>query len=134
MNDDLGRRYESPEEDRIYGVGLIQLTGAESTPFVHVHYCDRSRAKLEVVREWFQGELILISTERKRGQHHVSIGTREMIGVQQREGAHTSILRAPAWDAHLVSVEDRAFRRFEADRRRHGGYRLEDPSPAPGPF
>ena len=58
------------------------------------------------------------------GLHHLYIGTRETIALQQTEGEHTSVLKAPAWDAHLADVEDRAFRLFEINRKRHGGFLL----------
>jgi hypothetical protein len=124
MNNDLKQFYESTEEDLIYGIGLIQLVDAESTPFIYIHYRDWSREKLEVVRESFQGGLILVSAERKPGQHHVYIGTRETIAVQQAGDEHTSILRAPAWDAHLADVAGGAFRLFKAHRERRGGFLL----------
>jgi hypothetical protein len=54
----------------------------------------------------------------------VYIGTRETIAIQQAEGKRTSILRAPAWDADLADVEHRAFRLFEANRKRRGGFLL----------
>jgi hypothetical protein len=44
--------------------------------------------------------------------------------IQRREGEHTSVLRAPAWDAHLAEVEDRAFRLLDANRQRYGGFLL----------
>jgi hypothetical protein len=124
MNNDLTKLYESTEKALIYGVGLIQLTDAKPTPFIHIHYRDWSREKLKVVRESFKSGLILVSAERKPGQHYVYIGTKETIAIQQREGEHTSILRAPAWDAQLAAVEDRAFRLFEANRKRYGGFLL----------
>jgi hypothetical protein len=124
MNNDLRQLYESTEEDLLYGIGLIQLMEAEPTPFIHIHYRDWSREKLEIVRESFKGGLILVSAERKPGRHYVYIGTKETIAIQHRKGEHTSILRAPAWDAHLKDVEERAFRLFEANRQRHRGFLL----------
>ena len=124
MNYSLRELYESTEEDMIFGVGLIQLPDAEPAPYIHVFYHDWSREKLEVVRESFKSGLILVSAERKPGLHHLYIGTRETIALQQTEGEHTSILRAPAWDAHLADVEEQAFRIFEINRKRHGGFLL----------
>lgn len=74
MNNDLTKLYESTEEDMSYGIGLIQLTDAEPAPFIHIHYRDWSREKLEVVRESFKDALILVSAERRPGQHYVYIG------------------------------------------------------------
>ncbi len=50
--------------------------------------------------------------------------TRECVAVQATEGDHTSVLRAPDWDAHLEAIDEQVVRRFEADRRRLGGYLL----------
>jgi hypothetical protein len=124
MKNLLRQLCDSTEEDLIYGVGLIQLTDADPAPFIHIRYRSWSRERLEVVRESFQGGLILVSAERKPGQHHVYIGPRETIAIQQREGGHTSILRAPAWDAHLADAENRASWVFEANRKHCGGFLL----------
>ena len=98
--------------------------GSVNCPAIHVFYQDWSREKLEVVRESFKSGLILVSAERKPGLHHLYIGTRESIALQQTEGEHTSVLKAPAWDAHLADVEEQAFRQFEINRKRHGGFLL----------
>lgn len=34
------------------------------------------------------------------------------------------MLRAPAWDANLERIDERVVCRFEADRRRYGGFLL----------
>ena len=124
MNHSLRELYESTEEDMFFGIGLIQLPDAKPAPYIHVFYQDWSREKLEVVRESFKSGLILVSAERKPGLHHLYIGTRESIALQQTEGEHTSVLKAPAWDAHLADVEDLTFRMFEINRKRHGGFLL----------
>lgn len=46
------------------------------------------------------------------------------IALQAKDGGHTSVLRAPAWDAQLAKVEDQALRIFEAGRTRYGGFLL----------
>ncbi len=124
MRHSLRELYESTEEDMTFGVGLIQLPDAEPAPYIHVFYQDWSREKLEVVSESSKSGLILVSAERKPGLHHLYIGTRETIALQQTEGEHTSVLKAPAWDTHLADVEGQAFRQFEINRKRHGGFLL----------
>ena len=51
--------YDATEEDLLYGVGLLALPDQEPAPFIHVHYRDWSREKLEIVRESFRGGLVL---------------------------------------------------------------------------
>jgi hypothetical protein len=130
MNHDLRKLYESTAEDLIYGVGLFQLPNAGPVPLIHIHYRGWSREKLEVVCESFKSGLILVSGRRKNGNQDLYIATREQIALHQKEGADTSILRAPAWDAHLAQVEEQAYAVFEAQRRRSGGFLLLVQTPA----
>jgi hypothetical protein len=44
--------------------------------------------------------------------------------TNRRRGEHASVLRAPAWDAHLKDVDGTAFRVFEANRQHRGGFLL----------
>ena len=123
-NQELKQLYESTEEDMRFGIGTIMMPGNQPCPIINIHYVDWSREKLEVVRESFKGGLIMTSAERKPGMHDVYLGTRETIAIQQREGEHTSILRAPAWDAHLQNVEGRVFRLFDNHRKSRGDFLL----------
>lgn len=124
MSNDLEKLYESSAEDMVFGIGLLRLPGTEPTPYVQVFYKDWTREKLEVVRESFKSGLILVSAERRPGVHHLFIGTREQIALQQERDGHTSVLHAPAWDAHLAGIEGPAFQAFEIHRRRCGGFLL----------
>ncbi|MCK4516679.1 MAG: hypothetical protein KAU31_15570, partial [Spirochaetaceae bacterium] len=58
------------------------------------------------------------------GTRDLHVGTRERIGIQAKQDGHTSVLRAPAWDAHLEGVDEQVVRQFETDRRRIGGFLL----------
>ena len=110
--------YRATEEDLLYGVGVLALPGQEPAPFIHIHYCDWSREKLEVVRESFRAGLVLVFSDRQNGIHDLHISTRERVAIQAQQDGHTSELRAPAWDAHLEGIDEQVVRRFEADRRR----------------
>ena len=105
-------------------VGLYNTSDLIEVRSFNIHYADWSREKLEVVRESFKGGVILVSAERKPDVHHVYIGTRETIAIQKKEDEHTSVLRAPAWDAHLSNVEGRVFRLFDNHRKRRSGFLL----------
>ena len=109
----LTQLHESTEEDMRFGVGTIMMPDGQPCPIINIHYADWSREKLEVVRESFMGGVILSSAERRPGVHDVYIGTRESIAIQQQVGEHTSILRAPAWDARLEGIEPAVLRQFD---------------------
>ncbi len=122
--------YDATEEDLLYGVGLMALPDQEPAPFIHIHYRDWPRQKLEIVRESFRSGLVLTFTCQTEGTRDLHVSTRERVAVQAREGDHTSVLRAPAWDAHLEGIDGQVVRQFEADRRRLGGYLLLMQTPA----
>ncbi len=90
---DLKQLYHATEEDMRFAIGSIAVAGQPPVPIIQIHYHDGSREKLEVVRESFKSGLILVSAERKPGLHHLYLGTRETIAIQQTEGEHRSILR-----------------------------------------
>ena len=123
-NQHLKQLYESTEEDMRFAIGTIIMPGNLPCPIINIYYANWSREKLEVVRESFKGGVILVSAERKPGMHDVYLGTRETIAIQEQEGEHTSILRAPAWDAHMKNVEERVFRLFDSNRKRRVGFLL----------
>ncbi len=116
--------YDATEEDLLYGIGLLGLPDQEPAPFIHIHYRDWSREQLEIVRESFRGGLVLTLSCRAEGTRDLHVSTRECVAVQAREGDHTSVLRAPAWDAHLEGIDEQVVSRFEADRRRCGVFLL----------
>ena len=116
--------YDATEEDLLYGVGLLALPDQEPAPFIHIHYRDWPREQLEIVRESFRAGLVLTIGKPVGGVCSVHISTREYVAVQATEGDHTSVLRAPAWDAHLEGIAEQVVRRFEVDRRRYGGFLL----------
>ena len=120
----LKNLYEATEEALQYGVGLLALPDQEPAPFIHVHYRDWSREKLEIVRESFRGGLVLTFSCQAEGTRDLHVSTRERIGIQAKQDGHTSVLRAPAWNARLAGIDEQVVRRFEADRRRIGGFLL----------
>ena len=121
---DLDKLYQATGEDLLFAIGALLVPGQEPAPHIHIFYRDWSREKLEVVRESFGEGLILVSGQRPRGGYDLYIGTRETIALQAEDGGHTSVLRAPAWDAHLAEVNDAASQLFEANRKRSGGFLL----------
>ena len=123
-NDDLHSIYESTEEDLRYGIGMLALPNQRPVPVIQICYKDWSHEKLEVVRESFRDGLILVSGRRPDATRDFYVGTRERIAIQSEESGHTSVLRAPAWDAHLEYVDEAAALRFEAERKRYGGFLL----------
>ena len=116
--------YDATEEDLLYGVGLLALPEHVPAPFIHIHYRDWSREQLGAVRESFQGGLVLTFSRRAGGTRDLHVSTRECVAVQATEGGHTSVLRAPAWDAYLEAIDEQVARRFEADRQRYGMFLL----------
>ena len=44
--------------------------------------------------------------------------------MQATKDGQTSVLRAPAWDAHLARVDSQIFASFEAERQQTGGFLL----------
>ena len=116
--------YDATEEDLLYGVGLLALPDQEPAPFIHIHYRDWPRAQLEIVRESFRGGLVLTLSSRTEKTRDLHVSTRECVAVQATEGDHTSVLHAPAWDAHLEGIDEQVVRRFEADRQRCAGFLL----------
>ena len=121
---DLDKLYEATAEDLLFAIGALLVPGQEPAPYVHIFYRDWPREKLQVVRESFRDGLILVSGKRSLGGHDLYIGTRETIALQADDGEHKSVLRAPAWDAHLADVNDEVVQVFEANRKWSGGFLL----------
>jgi hypothetical protein len=101
-----------------FAIGLVALPGREPAPILQIRYRDWSRKKLEVIRESFKEGLILVNGKRKDGKYDVFIATREQVALQAEKNRHKSVLRAPAWDAHLPGVDVPVAHQFEANRRR----------------
>ena len=123
-NHNLEGLYRSTEEDMQFAIGLIRLPGAPPAPILQIRYRDWTREKLEVIRESFTDGLILVNGKRKDGKYDLFIGTREQVALQAEENGHTSVLRGPAWDAHLPNIDVSVVREFEANRTRYGGFLL----------
>jgi hypothetical protein len=126
---DLEKLYEATGEDLLFAIGALLVPGQEPAPYIQIFYPGWSREKLEVVREWFRDGLILVSGQRPQGGCDLYLGTRETIALQANDGEHRSVLRAPAWDAHLPEVNEQAVRLFEANRKRSGGFLLRLQTP-----
>lgn len=124
MKSKLRQLYDASEEDMTYGIGAIDMGTGPPAPLISIRYRGWLRQKLEIVRDSIKSGVILSSARRESGTYHAYLGTREMITVQQAEGEHTAVLRAPAWDAHLRDVDGAAFEIFDANRRRRGGFLL----------
>ena len=116
--------YDATEEDLLYGIGLLALPNEEPAPCIHIHYRGWSREKLEIVRESFDEGLILVCGTRADGRRDLYLGTRQTISVQAEQDGHTSMLRAPAWDARLSQIDASVVGQFETNRRRYGGFLL----------
>ena len=108
----------------IIAIGLLALPNLEPAPYIHFHYRNWTRGMLEFVRESFTDGLILGSARRKRDKCDLVLRTREQIALQVKENGHTSVLRAPAWDAHLAEVDEAVVDKFEANRARYGSFVL----------
>ncbi len=124
MNQKLQELYESTAEEIIFGVGEMCLPNCRPAPYIHIFYKDWSRTKLELVRGSFKNRLILVSAKRPDNTYDMFIATGEKITLRHCQKGHTSVLRAPAWSAHLDRVEAAAVDRFEVQRNQYGGFLL----------
>lgn len=100
------------------------MPGRRPVPFIQIHYHSWSREKLEIVSESFRAGLVLTIGRPVGGFCDLHISTREQIDIRVNQDGHTSVLRAPAWDANLGGIDEQLVRRFEAERQRHGGFLL----------
>jgi len=124
MNNPLNKLYEATGEDLRYGIGTLNVPGRSPVPYVHIHYADWSRDKLEVVRETFAGGLTTSIHRHPDGDLHVHLATRQRVAIECHESGRVDILRAPAWDACLGHLAASAFVVFDDERRRSGGFLL----------
>ena len=124
IHEQIKQLYESTADDLRYGIGVLDVPDRGPVPLIHIHYADWSCEKLEAVRGSFRGGLILVSGQRASGSCDLYIATRQKITVQAQRGGHTSILKAPAWDAHLTEVDGQVVQRFEDARDRRRGFLL----------
>ncbi len=121
-NRDLQSLYDTTEEDFRYGIGLMAIPGRGPVPLIGVHYSDWPRDKLGIIRQSFHGGIVLSTKAKADGDFDVHLATRQKIVVRSEHDGHTSVLRAPAWNAHLTGVDATVVRRFEDRRRKCGGF------------
>ncbi len=124
IHEHIKQLYESTADDLRYGIGVLDVPDRGPVPLIHIHYADWSREKLDLVRESFRGGLILVNGQRASGSCDLYLATREKITVQAKQDGHTSILKAPAWDARLTEVDGQVVQRFEDARDRRRGFLL----------
>ena len=124
IHEQIKQLYESTADDLRYGIGVLDVPDRGHVPLIHIRYADWSCEKLDVIRGSFHGGLILVSGQRASGSCDLYLATREKITVQAERDGHTSILKAPAWDARLTEVDGQVVRRFEAARGRRRGFLL----------
>ena len=124
MNNELDELYESTAEDLRFGIGTLELPNLQPAPIILVHYCDWSLEKLDVIRESFRDGVILLRGRRSDDARDLYLATRERICLQAEQDGHTSMLRAPAWDARLANVDVSVLRIFEAERQHFSGFLL----------
>lgn len=122
--EDLEQLYRATEEDLLYGIGVVAAPGCRAVPFIQCCYRQWTQEKLELVREAFQAGLFVTVGRPTGGTCDVYINTRALVTVEARQAGDTSVLRAPAWDAHLVGVDERVIRGFRVGRLKHGGFVL----------
>ena len=120
----LDNLYNATEEDLLYGIGQLGVPDGPASPLIHIHYRHWSRRKLDIVRASLRDGITLTIEQSIAGSHALHIATHECISVQVRTGDHTSVLRAPAWDAHLTDIEEEVVRQFIADQRACDGHVL----------
>lgn len=121
---DLKNVYASTAEDLRFKIGTMQLGNIPPAPVIEIRYACWTREKLEVVRESLRDGLRLTVHPQQEGLVDFYLATSETITLQAQQAEHTSILRAPAWDARLVGIETSVVRIFEVQRRHHGGFLL----------
>ena len=124
MNKTLKELYESTAEEFLFGICMLQLPRCTPAPYIHIHYPDWSREKLDVVRETFRGGITLVSSRRPTGHHDMHLTTRETVTIQCPDESDTSVLRGPAWSAHLSAIEHEELTAFESQRGGFDGYLL----------
>ncbi len=123
-NRDLQSLYDTTEEDLRYGIGLLAIPGRGPVPLIGVHYSDWPWDKLEMIRLSLHEGIVLSKNAKADGKFDIHLATRHKIVIQSECRGHTSVLRAPAWNAHLTGVDAKVFRRFEDGRRKCGGFLL----------
>jgi hypothetical protein len=120
----LNDLYDATEEDLLYGIGLLAQDELQPVPIVCIHYTMWSRDQLSIVRDACRSGVALNITTRPDGLADLHIATHQRLAIQTRDSEHTSVLKAPAWDANLEAISETVVHQFEAERRRLGGYVL----------
>ncbi len=121
---DLKDVYRSTAEDLLFKIGSMQVANIPPAPLIEIRYADWNREKLEIVRDSLRKGLTLTEKPDASGRADFYLATVETITLQAKQAGHTSILRAPAWDARLVGIETSVVRIFNAQRKHHGGFLL----------
>jgi hypothetical protein len=124
MNRPLRQLYDATEEDMKFGIGVINLGTGPPAAIISIEYDNWSRLNLELVREAFKPGIILVSAQRTPSLQVAYVATRERLSIQHTLGEHKSLLRAPAWDARLLDIDNAAFGVFDIHRQRRGGFLL----------
>ncbi len=123
-NRDLQSLYDTTEEDFRYGIGLMAIPGRGPVPLIGVHYSDWPGDKLAIIRQSFHGGIVLSTKAKPDGDFDVHLATRQKIVIRSEHNGHTSVLRAPTWNAHLTGVDAKVVGRFEDGCRSRGGFFL----------
>ena len=76
------------------------------------------------MRQSFHEGIVLSKKANGVDGFEVHLATRQKIVVRSDHHGHTSVLRAPAWNAHLGCVDPEVVQRFEDGRRKCGGFLL----------
>ncbi len=122
--------YHATAEDFAFGVGLLALPDVEPAPLIQLHYPGWSRAQLVLVCQVLRRGLSLIISEPAHNHCDLHLSSVERAALKARCGDHTSVLRAPAWDAHLPGIDSDVIRQFQVNREPIGGYLLLLQTPA----
>ena len=122
MNRRLQALYESTAEDMLFAVGLIQLSGQQLRPYIHIHYPGWGCDKLAVVRHVFKDGLTLSAGSGADNESELHLATRQRVMLQCDEGGETSVLRSPAWSAQFENVRTEVVESFVLNRRHCGGF------------
>lgn len=120
----LEQLYQSTEEGFLYAVGLFAAPDQPPAPLIQVYYSDWSHEQLAAVRASVDEGLTLVHDQAADRSCSLSLATRQKIAIRAAHDGHTSVLQAPAWDAHLAGVDRRVATQFADQRRRLGGFVL----------
>lgn len=121
---DLRNLYDATATDLRFGIGLLAMPDRGHAPYIHIHQPGWTREMLGIVRASFWDGLVLVSRKGTAGTVDLHLATRQRVAIQANKGGHTSLLRGPAWDAHLPGIHARVAQEFKSNCRRCGGFLL----------